>query len=262
MTSQKIKDRAKAFCKSIAGFGFEDAKQAIATEIAELKNEYKITSVRTALTEYRKQATKDTKHLYTIADIEQIEIETAYKKQIAMQSNDQKQITNFEDMVSTAIELLDSERVAVVAVALAFLTGRRLAEIFCTAKFAKTKDLQRVHFVGQLKKRDTATGYSIYTLTDFDKIKAALQYIQGKVGVITTETANKRYAKACNQVVYKYFSKYIGNCSVHDLRKAYATIIAHLYKPKNQSLNAFLSENLGHSETDLSTANIYQKYYL
>ena len=49
---------------------------------------------------------------------------------------------------------------------------------------------------------------------------------------------------------------------MNDLRKAYAAIIAHLYKPENVTINAFLSKNLGHSETDLATANVYQKYFI
>lgn len=262
MTSQKIKDRAKDFCKSIEGLNFEDSKKAIEIEIAALKSEYKITSVRTALTEYRKQSKQDTKHLFRIDDSEQNNIETKYKKQIAVQANEQKQIKDFEKMISIAIELLDSTRPIEVATALGFLTGRRIAEILCTAKFAKTNDSNQIYFVGQLKKRDNAKGYKIYTLAPYKKIKVALFWLKSKVGDIDTETANKRYIKGCNQVTYKYFNQFLGNCSTHDLRKAYATIIEHLYRKPTQSVNAFLSENLGHSDTDLSTANIYQKYFI
>jgi hypothetical protein len=261
MVSKKNKERATNFAKSVEGLSYENAEKEIASELAGLNEVYKITTVRTILTEYRKALPKY-KHLFIISDSEQSKIQRAYTQKIAKQANDQKQIAGHEVLIEKAKNLLSSSRVVEVATALAFLTGRRISEIFCTAKFAATKDRSIVHFVGQLKKRDSATPYKVYTLVDYKEISKALKFVRAQAGTLTTSEANRKYIKACNQVVYKHYSPFLGNCSTHDLRKAYATIIAHKHRPKTITLNAFLSANLGHEPTDLSTANVYQKYFI
>lgn len=261
MISKKNKERASQFAKSVEGLSYEDAQKAIKKELDELNDDYKITTVRTILTQYRKELPKF-KHLFVISEKAQNDIQKAYTNKIAKQANDQKQIKDFNAMISVAKGLLSSSRVVEVATALAFLTGRRISEIFCTARFAATQHPNTIHFVGQLKKRDSSTPYKVYTLAEYEEIARALRWVREQAGVLSTSEANRKHIKACNQVVYKYYSPFLGNCSTHDLRKAYATIIAHLYKPKTVTLNAFLSANLGHEPTDLSTANVYQKYFI
>ena len=264
MTSKAIKDRAQNFCLSISGKDYAEQKELISEELEKLYKEYKLTTVRTVLTEYRKFCTSEVKHLFAIKENEQIEIVKAYRVKIAKQSEKQVQIKDFEKMISRAKELLSSSRLVEVATALTLLTGRRISEILCTAKFSKTRQAEKLHFVGQLKKKDS-TGkefITIYSLETYENVKKAMSFVREQVGTIDTETANRRYTKTSNQVAYKNFSEFLGDCTTHDLRKAYAAIIAHLYKPQNKTLNFFLSENLGHSETDLNTANIYQKYFI
>ena len=261
MISNKNKERASQFAKSIESLSYEDAQKAITIELEDLHSTYKITTVRTVLTEYRRVLPKY-KHLFIISESEQVKIQRAYTRKIAKQANNQKQITNYEQLIKKAKSLLSSSRVAEVATALALLTGRRISEIFCTAKFAATQDPNTIHFVGQLKKRDSSTPYKIYTLSEYKEIAPALRWLREQTGKLSTSEANRKHIKACNHVVYKHYSPFLGNCSTHDLRKAYATIIAHLYKPKTVTLNAFLSANLGHEPTDLSTANVYQKYFI
>ena len=261
MISNKNKERARKFAQKIEGLSYDDAAKQIAKEVAKLHKEYKIATVRTVLTEYRKQAPKY-KHLFVISDDDQQKIERKYTQKIAKQAKAQIEINDYPTMIATAVDLLSSARLVEVAVGLAFLTGRRISEILCTAKFADSNEPNKIHFVGQLKKRAENGRYKIYTLCEFPKISSALKFIRSKVGVISTTDANRKYIKGCNQVTYKHFSKHLGNCSTHDLRKAYATIIAHQYKPKSMTMNAFLSENLGHESTDLSTANVYQKYFI
>jgi len=261
MISKKNKERVHTFAQNIEGLSYENAEKAIEVELKSLHDTYKITTVRTVLTEYRKAIPKY-KHLFIISDDAQSKIQSAYTQKIAKQANEQKQIEDYQALIAKAKELLSSSRVVEVATALAFLTGRRISEIFCTAKFAATQDPNTIHFVGQLKKRDSATPYKVYTLAEYKEIAPALKWLKKQVGTITTTEANRKYIKACNQVVYKHYSPFLGNCSTHDLRKAYATIIAELHRPKTITLNAFLSANLGHEPTDLSTANVYQKYFI
>ena len=260
MNSKVIKARIKKLSISISNAQEKDVQKLVNQEIDFLRKNYVITYARTALTLYR-TAFPQLKKMFSITDDEQNKIEKQYKSKIAKQANNQKQINNYEALISTAESLLSSSKVVDVAAGLLLLTGRRMSEIFCTAKLSKAGK-NSAFFVGQLKKRENAAVYEILLLSSFEKIQAALQWLRSEAGDLETAAANKRYEKTLSQSVYKHFSKYLGDCTAHDLRKAYATIIIKLHKPKNRTEQAFISQYLGHSEDDLSTATIYQKYYI
>ena len=260
MNSTVIKERIKNLSLALENAQEKQVQMLVSQEIEFLKSNYVITYARTALTLYR-TAFPNIKKMFGITDDEQNKIEKQYKVKIAKQANNQVQIKDYKGMLATAENLLSSNKVIDVAAALLLLTGRRMAEIFCTAKFSHVTG-NTVHFVGQLKKRENAAGYDILTLASFDKIQAAMLWLRNEIGVLDTAAANKRFEKTLSQSVYKHFSTHLCDCTAHDLRKAYATIIISLYKPKNRTEQAFISQYLGHSEDDLSTATIYQKYYI
>jgi len=262
MHSKVIELRAIEFNKTLIGLSFEQAAVLIALEIESLKKRYTLSSARSALGAYRKTASKELKPLFAVTKDEQYQIERNYNKKIVEKSNAMEQI-DMSGLIKTAVGLLDSSKVSEVICALALLTGRRLAEIVCTIKLSATATPNKAAFVGQLKKRENETnGYEIFILSDFAKIKEAANWVRTKAGDLTAQQGYRKYSNAAAAACLQHFEKYLGYCSTHDLRKAYAAIIVHLYKPKSVSQNAFLSKNLGHSDSDLTTANVYQKYFV
>jgi hypothetical protein len=264
MVSKKIIERASVFVQSVNGLSVEKASVLIDREINELRGEYKVSTLRTILTQYRKVCVKSHKHLYTIELDEQLTIESKTNNYVIAQNRAQQPIKNASGLISRATELLSSGNALEVACALALLSGRRTAEILSSAKFSEAREVNMLHFVGQAKtkgKRDSEV-FKIYCLCDSKEAVEALAFIRAKLGFIDKRKANVNYNKRLNQITYKYFNEFLGDCSTKDLRKAYATICIDRFKSNKQSVSFFLSDILGHEKNNTKSTNNYQKYYL
>ena len=162
--------------------------------------------------------------------------------------------------------LLSSKSYINRVLALAALTGRRVAEIGCTAEFIPFSE-NIVVFKGQLKtKGKECKDYKIPLLSTTKPIITCLkgmrldmpQYINNPA------TFHSNCSKELSLRVKKHFSEFVeGDITAKDLRAIYATIACAKYKKDNRKTpQCYYSEILGHSEDDLNTCNSYFDFYL
>ncbi len=244
-------------------------RDACKCEVERLKKEFSTTTVRTYLTTYRKHAKVHNslmlKHL-KIGYRKQKSIKDKYLTKIRKTLNKSLPIDNYQLMIVHALGLLSSPKPTEIASGLCFLTGRRSTEIMKTAKFTLVGNSnQQLYFKGQLKKGGDWPKYKIYCLGNSAHIcKNALKVLREKVDTteLTEEQTKKRYAGSVNNYAFRSFNKFIGDCTSHDLRKAYGIICIQEFKPIDQKPNGFLPQILGHSKDDTTTCNSYQKYYI
>jgi hypothetical protein len=122
-----------------------------------------------------------------------------------------------------------------------------------------------VYFKGQLKKGGDYPKYKIYCLGNSAQLcKNALKVLREKVNAtkLTEKQTKDKYSGSVSSWAFRRFNAFIGDCTAHDLRKAYAAICIEEFKPKNQKPNGFLPQILGHGKDDTKTCNSYQKYYV
>ena len=234
----------------------------------DLESRYSVATTRTYLTIYRKALSSlysEVTSILKLSKTKQNKIESTQNKKTAKAQKKLIRIKKVDAMIQHANKLLDSGNVAKITLGLCLLTGRRMTEILKTAKFINHKN--RVHnliFEGQLKTKGDKERYSIYTLGDRDKVKKALKELRALIDTsnMTNKEVERKYERTINSRCLLEFNKFLGRCTSHDLRKAYATICAKRFKKDSQAMNSFLSDILGHSENDITTANKYQKYYI
>jgi hypothetical protein len=268
----KIEQRIELFINGLSGMKDAVIKAAIKAEIEYLKSIYKITTVRGVLTKYRAAAVAVGIPIETmkIAKKENEKIELNYTKKIAKQQKQLIQISDYEGAIDKAIEVCNSsESISELAAALALLTGRRGTEILKTAIFKiGKKGSMFLEFFGQLKtKGEKREGQPIPILGGGTGATAANKGLKrlrelADATQLTNKQVSEKWEREANRKALQLFKNNFGLCSMHDLRKAYATIATHCFKPEYIGVNAYLSMILGHSEYDLTTANSYQKYYI
>lgn len=271
MTSNMVKQRAELFIKGLLVTKSSEIKEACKKEIEELKAILSLSSVRSALTFYRKEAQAANINIIGYLSITKKEndtIQKAYSKSISKQHKQLIKISDFEGAINKAKQILEtSESVPELTAALCFLTGRRMVEILKTAKFTNYKKSQNIiYFSGQAKKGGAGEKYTIYILDKCKElVKDALKRIRETANIfgLDNDGINRRFERTVNAKALQIFGGFLGGrCTCHDLRKAYSTIATRLYKDEQETVNSFLSKILGHSSDDLTTANSYQKYFL
>ena len=192
-------------------------------------------------------------------------INVNYKAKIKKEQSNLKLIKNPQGIIDKAISLLTSKSYINRVLALATLTGRRVAEIGCTAEFIPFNK-NTVIFKGQLKtKGKDCSDYKIPLLTTTEPIITCLKglrldmpkYINNPV------TFHSNCSKELSLRVKKHFNEFVeGDITAKDLRAIYATIACDKYKPKRMTDQCYYSEILGHSEDDLNTCNSYFDFEL
>lgn len=269
MVSKKIELRVDEFLISIKGFSSAEIMKACKLEYESLRNEYNDVYLRSVFTVYRsklKELEPRSLRVFRLKSSEQNKIEKAYSKTLSKQHKSLKKIKNYESLILKSIELLNSDNIIEVVLALCVLTGRRSTEILKTAKFTNYKSSTKMlQFKGQLKKRVDFDKYPFYTLGNSAKVcKIALKRVRASENLknVSNDNVARMYEPKLRAKCTMLFGVHLGSCSAHDLRKAYACICTKLFKPENQTVNSFLSEILGHSVDDITTANSYQKYYV
>jgi integrase len=276
MISKKVQKRCENFCNSLKGVKGEKVAEMCETEIAYLKSEYKLSYVRSIFTLYRDSLKKSRRDNYTVNrnklkisylflmdKAEQKEIDEPSKVNSFNISGEPTEIINPLKMITRATEMLEYDKVQIVATGLCLLTGRRVTEIMKTAQFTRyTGSVEKVWFSGQLKKRSKADKYKIYTLADSRKCIEALKYIRESADCreLTNGETKKRYNPRIAKVCKKEFSKFLGgDVHPHSLRAAYGSMCAAKHQPK-QFFTRFLADILGHNANDETTATRYQIY--
>jgi hypothetical protein len=272
MASNYIINRSEQFAKSLINSKKAEQIKMCKSELLKLRSEYKVTTLRKNLTQYRK-ALKSVginldKYL-KIKKAEQRSIEKAFKSDKYNENKNRIKISDYEGMISKAIELLDSEKINDVAVGLVLLLGRRPSEILKTAKlynYGKRKDM--LFFRGQLKSRGIDKGkIQLYALGGTSKkCKEALKRFRDVAGTnkMTLREVDKRYLTQLQRRTKYHFTNYLGRCTTYDLRKAYGCICSHLYHSDSSPITktVFLANLMGHNVGDTDAAKSYDKFYI
>lgn len=179
-------------------------------------------------------------------------------------AEDRKYILDVDGFIKKAVEELESPHYMPRVLALSALTGRRVAEIGCTAKF-EFIDNHHVLFTGQLKTKNKLSDltYTIPVLHDAKIIIKTLdnlrldfpKYLDDPYGF----SAN--YAPNMGNVVKKYKPFVEGNITPKDLRAIYAPIAYERFcLDKREHDTLFYTKILGHSDKDIHTCLSYLKY--
>ena len=183
--------------------------------------------------------------------------------------------------LSTLTDTTPSYRWREVSCALAFVTGRRMAEVHSSAVFTEV-DEYTVSFTGQAKtKGEQAARYSdnpsydIPTLIPSKYVVNALKWLDdnGK-RLDEVEAVNPKYAKELGVYVKNdWYSATMPtvlandskrgarekHCTYHKLRQLYALSAVDSFKPDNVYVNAYMSQILGHSAWDTQTSQRYER---
>jgi len=179
-------------------------------------------------------------------------------------------IYDVEKYINKNIQLLDSAYLYDNLLGLAGLTGRRIAEIACTAEFTKI-DTYKALFDGQLKTkfRDDVLPYEIPLLCDYDLINKSLI----KVRELRPEFINeiRLFHDNCSSALSKktkiiYNGLFDGTPKTKDLRAIYALICFTEFNkiPENKRIDrdVYFSLILGHHNEDITTCGSYVDFYV
>ena len=153
------------------------------------------------------------------------------------------------------------------------MTGRRSAEIGCTAVLKPTDDKNLVIFKGQLKlkNRFNIESYTIPLLSDYESINNTLQSIRKQKPQFIDKPLlfNGIASKELGIRAKKHFKDTVeGDIQVKNLRAIYATIAYDNYCRSSSnsyitvSMNSYFSKILGHEESDVVTCGSYIDFCL
>lgn len=278
--SKQVENRIDNFIANIKPISDAESVKLAKIEVSFLRSKYKVSTVQTKLTKYRKAVrlieTKSKDYSRTINALRILKselkaIKGKYERKLLKQSKKRTQVRNVEKMIQIAIKLLDSNKYSDIVCSLCLLTGRRMTEILKTAKFTNSRNSQKVmYFRGQLKTKNTKVKYQIYALKNSrDLCKDALKKLREMIDTtaLSNEQTARKYETTINASCRLWFSGFIGKkdidfCTCHDLRNIYALYCCEKYKSEEQTDSSFIAEILGHDTDALKTAQSYQKFYL
>ena len=273
----KLEKNVFDFFKQVEDLDHKDRVKACRALVNSLRSEYKTSTVRTQLTAYRKAlkplctSNQEVISISKALRVNKKEQTTIQRKTLKKSIDANKKLTainDFEGLIAQAQGLIKADSVAKIATGLCLLTGRRMSEVLKTAKFANWgNNKNKVYFTGQLKGKSedkSKSKVAIYTLEDRAEIKTALKKLRTLVNAkgLTVQQLNRKYESQINICCRSNFRKYLGRCTSHDLRKAYATICKKFYYNGLSSEDVFLAGILGHNDSDLVTVKAYKKYYI
>jgi hypothetical protein len=161
----------------------------------------------------------------------------------------QQYLDNPDEIVATAVRLLDSPEWADIAAGLAVLTGRRLNEVLKTAQFSIVSQWV-VRFSGALKRQ----GEEVPLVFDIPTLTTAKRVIQAteRLRQITPPGANEsKVALASDRHFHTLVPAPHGktNLYAHLWRSVYCCIATFWYCPKHVDDLLFKAHILGHFET-------------
>lgn len=191
-------------------------------------------------------------------------------------SNAQKNLRKIYDaqkFIDIGVNLLSAISVYDRILGLCALTGRRPAEIGCTAILEPMVDKCFALFEGQLKVKDRCNiqPYVIPLLGEYEAINKALQSIRDQKPQFIDEPLlfNGVASKELGIRAKKHFKDIVeGNIQVKNLRAIYATIAYDNYCKSSSagyitvSMNSYFSKILGHGENDVVTCGSYIDFCL
>lgn len=191
-----------------------------------------------------------------------------------------KVITDVEGYIETGISLIKKPSYVDKILGFCCVTGRRPAEIGCSADFSFI-DINFLEFSGQLKtKNPELKSYVIPCLmntSDFlsywlvfreqhtkNVIDKTICNLNEFYSTEMTKKFNSSYAKDMSMRTKKYFKKFLGeDVTAYNLRHTYATIATMKFNNMNESLyhdDKFRAKILGHNERDLVSVDTYKQF--
>jgi hypothetical protein len=202
--------------------------------------------------------------IFNLSPVESKELKGLYEQKVAIEHRKLRPLKHFETMVEKAASLLKSPSLYDQILGLACLTGRRSAEIACTAQF-KALEKDWMLFEGQLKGKTRVMDiYKIPVLGEPCDISCALTHIrqqrpQWKDQPLLFHACG---SKELSRRVKKHFYPFIDDPAVKDLRAAYAEICYHKFGAIDIAKSRFFSDILGHGESDNITGQSYIDFYI
>jgi integrase len=203
-------------------------------------------------------------NILNLKEEEIVFLNTNYVETVAQEHRQLRPIHNYQGMIRRAEELLITGGPLDWVLGLAFLTGRRAAEVGSTACFGIV-DATHVRFSGQLKtKTRESHPYVIPVLTKSKNITETLATLRKER---SRWLDNPRYFKdtassPLSKKVKKHFGEFILDPRVKDLRAAYAEVAYKLFGSPDIAKSRFFSDILGHGENDIVTGQSYIDFYL
>jgi hypothetical protein len=167
-------------------------------------------------------------------------------------------------MIGKASELLEAPSLYDRILGLSFLTGRRSAEIACTAQF-QPLEKDCLLFEGQLKgKTRLLTTYKIPVLGEPNAIIRATTHIRQERPSWVDQPIlfHSCGSKELSRRVKRHFSDFIEDPTVKDLRAAYAEVCYLRFGSEQIAKSRFFSDILGHGEEDNLTGQSYLDFYI
>jgi len=193
----------------------------------------------------------------------------AQRQEISTSQGNLRKIYNVDKYIAVAVGLLGAVSVYDRILGLTALTGRRVAEIACSAKLQPIKDNNlKAIFEGQLKTkgRTDVLPYEIPLLHDYNAIAKSLTSVQESKPQFLANPAlfNATAASKLSALVKKRFAGlFEGEQKTKDLRAIYALLAFNNFQEQEQSefttisVNKFFANILGHSVNDVVTCGSY-----
>lgn len=199
-----------------------------------------------------------------INEIETRKIKEDYNATVKARRSNLRYILDVDGYIQKAVDLIETDSFIDNVLGLAALTGRRVAEIGCTANFSYIDD-HTVNFTGQLKTKgiDNDLSFAIPVLNNSNIIISNLEKIRENYSkyknnpVKFHNNCSSQLSKKVNQ-----FEPFVEDkLTAKDLRAVYASIAFNRYcKNDRMDDTAYYSYILGHDEKDNDTCLSYTKY--
>lgn len=247
-------------------------------EVDYLRQNYNtITATRTALTDYRNAVKKSiTDEVLRdrvcrglkLTNDEALEAKLTEEKNLSGRLKTVRPIKDIDGFIEKGNELLDSSSYLSLVLGIAALTGRRVSEVACTAKFTRIEGRDdAVMFDGQIKVkgREDVGAYEIPVLGDPDRLINALAKIREAKPMFINDP--DRFHNAASKELNKQIKKHFefvsdGALSPKDLRAIYAEIVYLFSDVQTIAKPKFFSMMLGHTEDDNKTGVSYLGFYV
>ena len=253
-----------------------DVQKACVAELKYLRANYQPFSLRRALTNYRnaikKENFEDNKQSTLLKSLvmtldEKAAMSKKEYEQVSNDLNNLRPIHEIDKYIDVATTLLSDNSYLIQVVGLCALTGRRSAEIGCTAKFELCKDENKLLFSGQLKTKDRGDlpAYEIPVLCEPSKIIETIEALRAKKPQFINDTVKFHDAasKELNRRVKRFFP-FVSDAplSTKDLRSIYGELNFMFEDNPTIAKSKYISNILGHSEDDITTGQSYLDFYI
>jgi hypothetical protein len=172
-------------------------------------------------------------------------------------------INDPKGLIDCLKKLLKSNNKIELLIAIAGLTGRRVAEVGCSAKFI-VNNQNNLLFSGQLKTkgRDDVETLIIPCLTNSHDLVKTHTKLLSILGDLDPEKFHNTYSRSISTSYHQHFSVFYNPPhQVKDLRAFYAEY-CYLTQEPLVAKTKYFSQILGHGIDDATTGNHYEKFKL